>query len=99
MVRVIEATAPLDAVYPAGTCKPNAKSIMIVCSRVEQLTQTLHTDVGYHGSEVHDPAAHIIGVWRLCLELTNGIFAAKENASCVDTHVGVKHLFVDLIDG
>lgn len=55
--------------------------------------------MGDHGSEVHNPAAHTVGSWLLYLELSNGILATEKNASCVDAHVSVEHVFVDLIDG
>jgi hypothetical protein len=31
--------------------------------------------------------------------LSNGILATEKNASCVDAHVSVEHVFVDLVDG
>ena len=63
-----------------------------------RLTETLHANVGHHGSEVDDPSPHAVGKWRLRLELPHGVFAAEEDAARIDAHVSVERIFIDLVD-
>lgn len=95
MVLVMAATAPLEAVYPAAQCV----SFMRLISVCWELTQTLHANVGHHGRKVDDPATHPVLTWLLFQKLLNGVFRTKKDAACIDAHVSVECILVDLVDG